>query len=141
MTQLDPTNTFQTLGQIDSLTVVVLLGLGHRPEEVGRALHGLALVLDDDLVHADLVGAEHALPARPRHVEVEGDGAEGAEDLGRDGVGAEVLVQDVDLEVALEEKPKRRSLVSVMGIFDLSISRITTEMVHHISVLSTAQTI
>ena len=82
--------------------LVVFLGLGHRAQEVGRAPDGLALVLDEDLVHADLLGQEAALPAGGGQLEVGVDGAGGPDDLGGDGPLVEpVALQDVDLEGAL----------------------------------------
>jgi hypothetical protein len=43
------------------LTVVILLGHGHRPQEVGRAADRLPLVLDEHLVHAHLLRAERSV--------------------------------------------------------------------------------
>ena len=64
---------------------------------------GLPLVLDEDLVHADLVGEEPALAAGGGQLEVGVDGAGGADDLGRDGVLVEVALQHVDFEGTLRE--------------------------------------
>ena len=66
---------------------------------------GLSLVLDEDLVHADLVGEEPALSAGGGQLEVGVDGAGGADHLGRDGVLVEVALEHVDLEGTLFADP------------------------------------
>ena len=53
-------------------------------------------------MHADLSGVEPALAAGGRQLEVGVDRTRGTDDFGRDGVLVEVLLQDVDLEGALQ---------------------------------------
>ena len=96
------------------LTIIVLLRLGHRSEEMRRPLDRLALVRHHNLVHPVLVGTEVALARAPSapdpaslrvpvEVEVEVDRARGADDLGGDVLGLhQVRVEDVDFEVELQ---------------------------------------
>ena len=65
---------------------------------------GLSLVLDEDLVHADLVCEEPALSAGGGQLEVGVDGAGGADHLGRDGVLVKVALKHVDLEGTLQAR-------------------------------------
>jgi len=85
-------------------TIIVFLRHGHGSQEVRRSSDGLALVLDEHLMHAHLLSPERSMTSVGLQVEVHLDWAGWTDDLGRDGVHVHLLVEDVDLELALEEK-------------------------------------
>ena len=85
-----------------NLTVVILLGHGHGPQEVWRAPDRLPLVLDEHLVHAHLLSPEGSVTAVRLQIEVHVNGSGGSDDLCRDGVHVHLLVENVDLELALK---------------------------------------
>ena len=84
------------------LTIVIFLRHGHRSQEVRRPSDGLALVLDEHLVHAHLLRREGSVA--PVQVQVHLDRTGRTDDLGRDGVHVDLLVENVDLELALERE-------------------------------------
>ena len=70
-----------------------------------RSSDGLALVLDEHLVHAHLLRREGSVA--PVQVQVHLDRTGRTDDLGRDGVHVDLLVENVDLELALERERQR----------------------------------